>query len=67
MQEIPILIGVFALWAMTMWSAVRRVKKQLDLAIKPTIWVYVNELGGNIVVGLLLLVWIISYLARILF
>ena len=39
-----------------LYSAIRRVRKKLDPANKPTTWEYINELGGYAVIAVVLIV-----------
>ena len=54
------LLITFAFWACLLAAAVWRLRQRLSPEAKPTLWTYVNELGGYLVVGLLLggtLIW----------
>lgn len=51
-------LGVFfvlaaVLYGVVLYSAIRRLQKKLGPDANPTVWTYVNELGGYLVVGII--------------
>jgi hypothetical protein len=53
--ELFIIASVIGIVAFGIWSAIRRLQKKLSSDAKPTAWTYLNEFGGYIVVGAVLL------------
>ena len=56
------LIGSVALVAALLYFAIRRIRKKLASQSKPTIWDYVNELGGYAVLLLIFVLYVIGAL-----
>ena len=56
------LIGSVALVAALLYFAIRRIRKKLASESKPTIWDYVNELGGYAVLLLIFVMYVIGSL-----
>lgn len=51
-------------YGVALYSAIRRLQKRLGPDANPTVWTYVNELGGYLVVGI---VGVISFVWRLAF
>ena len=66
-MDLLVFLCVLIVWGISLWSAVQRLRKQLDPQTKPTLWTYVNELGGYLVVGLLVAIWGLIQLMKLLF
>lgn len=49
----------FAVWCLGIWLAIRRLQKKLGADASPTVWTYINELGGYIVVGIMIIVFLL--------
>lgn len=45
-----------AVWFLGIWLAIRRLQKKLGADTRPTVWTYINELGGYILVGIIIIV-----------
>ena len=55
-------IGSVALVAALFYFAIRRIRKKLASESKPTVWDYVNELGGYAVLLLIFVLYVIGSL-----
>jgi len=42
-------------WALAVWLAIRRLQKKLGPDASPTTWTYINELGGYLVFGIIIM------------
>lgn len=51
-------------WFLAIWLAVRRLQKKLGADARPTTWTYINELGGYIVVGIIIIVSLLVTLVQ---
>jgi hypothetical protein len=57
-------VGAFLVFAVFVFSAVRRLQAKFGPEEQPNLWTYLNELGGYIAVAILLLgAWIASLFA----
>lgn len=65
--ELFIIASVIGIVAFVIWSAIRRLKKKLSSDTKPTAWTYLNEFGGYIVVGAVLLLALLMFVLSQLF
>jgi hypothetical protein len=54
-------------WASLLAAAIRRLRNKLSPESKPTLWTYVNELGGYFLVGALVIGGFFVELVRFLF
>ncbi|MBD3674528.1 MAG: hypothetical protein HUJ26_13480 [Planctomycetaceae bacterium] len=52
-------ICILLAYGIFLYSAIKRLQKKLGQDVKPTLWTYANELGGYLVVGLLILIGMI--------
>ena len=59
--ELAIALSALIVWGLLLWSAVARLQEKLSDAESPTFSTYVNELGGYVLVGIVLLVVAIAY------
>jgi len=61
------LLGPIAVAGVFLYFAVRRVRKKLDPANKPTTWQFINELGGYAVLAAIFLLYAVFALLSKLF
>lgn len=59
--ELAIVLSVFTVWGLLVWSAIARIQEKLSDSESPTFSTYVNELGGYVLVGIVLLIAAIAY------
>ena len=60
-------LGVLLFFAAFVYPAIRRLQQKLGPDAKPTIWTYINELGGYLVVGLIILIIVVVRILAVLF
>ena len=59
--EIAVALGALIIWGLLLWSAVARLQEKFSDSESPTFSTYVNELGGYVLAGIVLLVVAIAY------